>query len=71
MTRLLSILLVGALCALSGCVTLQPWERGLLNSRLMADPADPLATLADGHVDGAREAIAGAEGASADACGCN
>ena len=69
MTRLL--ILVLSLVTLGGCVTLEPWERGLLNSRLMGDPADPLATLADGHVDGAREAIAGAEGASADACGCN
>lgn len=65
------LLLLVALSCLGGCVTLEPWERGLLNSRLMGDPADPLEALTDGHVDGAREAIAGAEGASADACGCN
>ena len=51
--------------------TLHPWERGVLLSRIMGDPADPAAAAFDGHVDGAREAIAGAEAVSNDACGCN
>ena len=54
----------------AGCAVVQPWERGLLNSRLLADPPDPLAAMIDGHIDGARESMLGADGGH-DACGCN
>lgn len=66
-----ALLVFVVLGMLSGCATLQPWERGVLESRLMGDPGDPLAAAFDGHVDGAREAIAGGEAVANDACGCN
>ncbi len=50
---------------------IDPWDRGILQSRIMGDPLDPAASAFDGHVDGAREAISGAEAVSTDACGCN
>ncbi|MCO4770767.1 MAG: DUF4266 domain-containing protein [Deltaproteobacteria bacterium] len=65
------LLLLAALTLAPGCVTLQPWERGILESRIMGDPVDPLAASFDGHVDGAREAVAGGEAVATDACGCN
>ena len=64
--------LVLALAGLStACAPLQPWERGLLVSQVMKDPADPGADGFDTHVATIHERAAGAGGTGGVSCGCN
>lgn len=55
----------------SACAPLQPWERGLLVSQAMKDPADPGADSFDTHVATIHERAAGAGGTGGVSCGCN
>ncbi len=55
----------------SSCAPLQPWQRGLLVSQAMKDPADPGADSFDTHVATIHERAAGAGGTGGVSCGCN
>jgi len=55
----------------SGCATVRPYERSVLQSAVMAFPADALQTKNDGHVVGTRESMVGATGSGGSSCGCN
>ncbi|MDP2305679.1 MAG: DUF4266 domain-containing protein [Pseudomonadota bacterium] len=59
------------LLLLLACVTLQPWERVDLMTRVMADPFDPTEAAFDAHVRETREGMTGADAAGGAACGCN
>ncbi|HEU5080231.1 MAG TPA: DUF4266 domain-containing protein [Opitutaceae bacterium] len=74
MKRLSPVILVllaalGAL--LSGCSTVQPWQRAALASYEMDPARDPLATAASEHVYYSREAATGGRGVGGSGCGCN
>ncbi len=56
---------------LPGCVTLQAWERSTVNSRLMADPGNPLEHQLVDHVHAVRESAVGATASGGASCGCN
>jgi hypothetical protein len=60
-----------ALGAGSGCVAVQPWERGKLASEVMAASPDPQELKLDGHVHEYREGSIGGAGVSGGGCGCN
>ncbi len=64
---LLSLLAAG----LSGCATLNTWQRATLNSRIMEDPACPMEAAIEEHVHAIREAAQGATAAAGSSCGCN
>jgi len=55
----------------TACTTLRPYERGVLQSTLMAYPADPLQAANDAHILTTRESMTGATGAGGSSCGCN
>jgi hypothetical protein len=64
------------LCALlfaTGCVTVQPWERGALAHRTMEPKAADRACSEDflGHLYDVREGAAGGTGKAGGGCGCN
>ena len=59
------------LLALSGCVHVAPYERGLIMSRVMQGPPGPLEAMVDVHVDQTREAMRGAVDGGGASCGCN
>jgi len=52
------------------CVTLHPWERVDLMTRVMADPIDPTEMGFDAQVRETREAMTGADAAGGATCGC-
>lgn len=60
----------GAL-ALSGCGTVQPWERGHLGDYTMRPDRDPLTESLSDHIYFTREAAAGGRGVGGGGCGCN
>lgn len=55
---------------LAGCVTLAPYQRTTLMTRIMADPYDAREAVIAAHVIEVREAMAGASVASGASCGC-
>jgi len=55
---------------LSGCVTVQPWERGILSDRMMIFDENPLQKgILEHHLD-YREGSVGGTGAQGGGCGC-
>ena len=56
---------------LSGCSTVQPWQRGTLASYEMRPDRDPLATAMSEHIYFSREATVGGRGVGGSGCGCN
>ncbi len=62
-----------ALCAFGsfGCISVAPWERGMLAKKKMQMDPDPLATQLEQHVFEYREGAAGGLGAVGGGCGCN
>lgn len=57
--------------SLSGCGTVQPWERGTLSDYTMRPDRDPLTDSMREHVYFTRESAAGGRGVGGGGCGCN
>jgi hypothetical protein len=55
---------------LSGCATVQPWQRGRLAHRAMTFDADASQTAYMTHWQEAREGAAGGFGVLSGGCGC-
>ena len=60
-----------ALLALTGCTTVQPWEKGNLAKPEMTFGGDKLETRYADHVYTRREAASGGAGVGGGGCGCN
>jgi len=54
-----------------GCVTLHPYERAELMTRVMSETPDAMEASFEVHVHRTREAMAGAELGEGASCGCN
>jgi len=67
---MLAIIATGLL-SLTGCGTVQPWERGTLSDYTMRPDRDPLSDSLRDHVYFTREAAAGGRGVGGGGCGCN
>ena len=69
-TRLL--LLAVITLVVSGCSSVQPWEKNTLAQDTMK-PAGPVPMLSriDGHVYYSKEAVRGGNGVGGGGCGCN
>ena len=61
------------LCAvlLTGCATVEPWEKGTLADYTMKPDRDELASVMTSHIQFSREASTGGEGVGGGGCGCN
>jgi hypothetical protein len=57
--------------ALSGCLTVQPWEKGTLARPEMTFEGDPLDTKSTEHIYSSKEAASGGAGVGGGGCGCN
>jgi hypothetical protein len=68
-----SVLLLAAALALggSGCINVQPWERGTLSEAAMRADRDPLGDRFMEHTYFSREAATGGRGVGGGGCGCN
>ena len=66
-------LVIGAtlMTFLSGCGTVQPWERGALSEYSMRPDRDPSADSLHEHVYFTRECASGGRGVGGGGCGCN
>jgi hypothetical protein len=60
-----------ALLCLSGCETVQPWERGTLARREMQWQPDPMEISLQAQIHASKEASSGGQGAAGGGCGCN
>ena len=63
----LFLVLLGA----SGCVTVEPYQRAILSTRLMQVSPDRVEGKLDGHVYEYREGAIGGTGVGGGGCGCN
>ena len=64
-------LMTMGLFSLTGCGTVQPWERGTLSDYTMRPDRDPLTDSMREHVYFTRESAAGGRGVGGGGCGCN
>lgn len=72
MKIILSISFVLAvLCACSGCVKVQPWEKENLAKPHMAFDTDPLESKFRNHVFQSKEGSFGGSGVGGGGCGCS
>lgn len=69
-TKIATLLLLALNFWLSGCTTVQPWERGNLAKPQMALDPHPLQSALRAHNYGSREAAAGGNAAQGGGCGC-
>ena len=66
-----SVQLFVAMLALSGCTTVQPWERDVLARPEMSLDENPLDAAIDDHIYFSKEASSGGQGFGGGGCGCN
>ena len=73
--RLASVVLLAALLGgsalLSGCQTVEAWQKGNLAEYAMRPDSDPLEDVMSAHVQFSREGATGGEGVGGGGCGCN
>ena len=55
---------------LSGCTTVEPWQRGTLAKQQMAPNPHPLKDKLRTHLQSSREAASGGDVAAGGGCGC-
>lgn len=68
--RLLLFLIILFTASITGCATVQPWEKGLLGDPIMLIDSNPLEKgLIEHHID-YREGSVGGTGAQSGGCGC-
>lgn len=56
---------------MSGCQTVNAWERGNLAKPQMALEVDPLTSALSSHTFSSKEAASGGYGVGGGGCGCN
>ncbi len=66
-----ALLFVVLLALLSGCTTVQPWERATLADPVMRPDRDPLHNAMFEHMYFSCEAATGGRGVGGSGCGCN
>lgn len=67
MRRLLFVLLL----TMTGCASVQPWEKGNLAKAAMSLDGDALGTKQKLHIYASKEAASGGQGVGGGGCGCN
>jgi hypothetical protein len=65
------IFLLLLFCMISGCQTVNAWERGNLAKPQMALEFDPLTSALTSHTFSSKEAASGGYGVGGGGCGCN
>ena len=57
--------------AVTGCATVEPWDRDVLARPDMQIVSDPAEIAADEHIYFSKEASSGGQGFGGGGCGCN
>jgi len=71
MKRILSTVLLLAVCAGCSSMGVEPWERDVLAREDMQLITDPLEAATDDHIYFSKEASSGGRGFGGGGCGCN
>jgi hypothetical protein len=71
MKRILSAVLLLAVCAGCSSMGVEPWERDVLAREDMQLITDPLEAATDDHIYFSKEASSGGRGFGGGGCGCN
>lgn len=66
----ISLFIISALIIVSGCQTVQPWERERLSNPNMIFDDDPVLKGIENHFLYIREGSEGGDGAQSGGCGC-
>lgn len=69
-----TIKMIAILCflmAMSGCTTVQPWEKNHLAKPEMTWQADPLEATIRSHIYHSKEGSSGGNASAGGGCGCN
>lgn len=70
--RMLCLIVAGLGCGLlTGCQTVQPWERGTMADYTMRGDRDPIGEAQADHIFFSREMASGGKGVGGGGCGCN
>lgn len=69
--RMIAIVCLAAAAGLSGCASVEPWERGDLAKPYMALDPHPVQSAMRAHTFNSREAASGGDTAVGGGCGCN
>jgi len=64
-------LFVLSIIALTGCQTVEPWERGILAKEEMQWQSDVMEGRMRDQIHASKEASSGGTGAAGGGCGCN
>ena len=65
------LLVIAGLLLISGCATVEPYQKGNLADYTMRSDRDELAKVMTSHIQFSREATTGGEGVGGGGCGCN
>lgn len=68
---MIRLFLLLSLLSLGGCMTTQPWERGVLAREDMLPISDPLQAALEDHTYFSKEASSGGRSFGGGGCGCN
>ena len=71
MKRILSAVLLLAVCAGCSSMGVEPWDRDVLAREDMQLITDPLEAATDDHIYFSKEASSGGRGFGGGGCGCN
>ena len=71
MKRILSTVLLLAVCAGCSSMGVEPWERDILAKDEMQLTTDPIEAAIDDHIYFSKEASSGGRGFGGGGCGCN
>jgi hypothetical protein len=61
---------LGLLVVLTGCATVEPWDRGALLKPHMATDPHPMRSAWRAHVENSRQAAPSSRASEGGACGC-
>ncbi|OGS45531.1 MAG: hypothetical protein A2539_00050 [Elusimicrobia bacterium RIFOXYD2_FULL_34_15] len=65
-----TIIVIISLSFVSGCNTVQPWEKGILGEPIMQFTTDQNSSIYQQHMLNSREASSGGYGGAGGGCGC-
>lgn len=71
MKKCITLFALSLLVLLTGCATVEPWQKGTLADYTMRSDRDELASVMTSHIQFSREATTGGEGVGGGGCGCN
>ena len=71
MKQISTVIIILCIAVISGCSTVEPWQKGNLAKPIMAFDTDPLESKSNQHIFSSKEGSSGGYGIGGGGCGCN